>query len=132
MAFRIGQRVVSTANFRGRGWYEHSVPKRGQVYTIREIEGRVPDGGLRFDELRNEPNVRYADVSGEVCFNRDYFRPVADISRLVELCDGKPRPGLYSIPNREREVTTFTAAELQRMIDDEVNALSRGDILRRS
>ena len=83
--FRVGQKVVMFKQFGphaiGRAKDEGvTLPVKGQVYTIREIEeGEGCEAGetfyLRFNEIWNGPHV----CDGiEPSFHADLFRPVVE------------------------------------------------------
>jgi hypothetical protein len=89
--FRVGQKVVCVRSFSGNEDYGFALPKKGEIYTVRnkEFSGDVP--GLRFVELKN-PVVRH--VCGHICepcFAATGFRPLVtqktDISIFTDILD---------------------------------------------
>lgn len=73
--FHVGQKVVCI----GDEWieFEPHLPKRGNVYTVREIEEDNGELFLRLVELVN-PVRRYREYFGETTFDAVAFRPVVE------------------------------------------------------
>lgn len=98
MAFRIGQLVACIDDHWTAGWriaMEGEPPKRGQVYTVRDIVNGVtlfgePAVGLLFEEIR-------ACHKGSDCdhaMGAEFFRPVVtpDISVFTSMLNKPPVP----------------------------------------
>lgn len=73
------------------------VPKKGPVYTIRNLGPTITDEdrfALRLREIVNPPLVVEGIEIGEVCWLAEWFRPVVnratDISSLTALLSGAP------------------------------------------
>ena len=99
--FRVGQKVVCISDERiganVYGW--ESLPKKGHVYTIREllfIEGKP---GLRLFELRNKPGD-YKTGFFECAFHRARFRPIVSRPTSIEFAHEILRS--VSAPTKER------------------------------
>jgi hypothetical protein len=93
--FRVGQKVVCVdENWRARPYQWEALPKKGEIYTIRQIDCERDGIGVRLHEIHNKLH-EYAEGFGEVRFNSSHFRPVVDISDLQAIVReqmlGKPR-----------------------------------------
>ena len=73
--FRPGMRVVCLADFPRGGYGFESAPRRGLVYTVRDVAAGGGRVGLRLKELVNVP-VPTASGTMERLFNAAYFHPL--------------------------------------------------------
>lgn len=94
MSLHIGQRVVCVDDwFRPRGVLPGTIlPRRGVVYTIRDIFDFEAWVAVRLEEIVNPPRHYRNDVTGEMveaAFPAGRFRPVTerttDISIFTEM-----------------------------------------------
>lgn len=74
--FQVGQHVIcvddSDCNIR----FGEKSPKKGSVYTVRELTFFSGAPGLRLEEIVNAP-LKYADGFGEATFFAWRFRPLS-------------------------------------------------------
>lgn len=79
MTFHVGQKVVCVDDgFKPELFYSDDVmPRRGEVYTIRDLEQIKGYPLLRVCEIRNKVRS-YAHGRYECAFHRARFRPIVE------------------------------------------------------
>lgn len=80
--FHPGMRVVCVDDKFSEGGTE-ILPKRDEVYTIRDIEIIGDTAFVRTIEIVNEPR-RYREAFSEMCFDARAFRPVVTRPTSIE------------------------------------------------
>lgn len=80
---RIGDKVVCI-NDGFKSQYNEILPRKGQMYTIREVTN-FGCPGIRLVEIVN-PSKQYRNIYGECSFETDAFRPV-DYAYGTEVCE---------------------------------------------
>lgn len=71
----VGQRVVTIGDWDKRA-HMPNLPKKGIIYTIREIIVRREKVGFRLVEIQNPPFNSVLDGSEEPAFHSVHFKPV--------------------------------------------------------
>lgn len=75
--FQIGQKVECIADKSWKAPYGETVPRKGSIYTVREIR-EFPNGlGIRLREIVNDVR-RYREGTFEPYFVARLFRPVTE------------------------------------------------------
>lgn len=95
--FHVGQKVecVKTINMADVAFGE-ILPLKGSIYTVREIDSGISDGGasLRLEEIINEKHY-YVGGMQECSFMHHGFRPIVarktDISVFTALLNPTPQ-----------------------------------------
>ena len=84
--FKIGQKVVCIVDYSNEELEHLIFPKKGQVYTIREIGDNGTGPWLRAVEITNPPTF-WSNIDGpaEMGFVTSAFRPITDISFAHEI-----------------------------------------------
>lgn len=82
MNWKIGQKIVCVRDCLARCFQQEILPKKGEIYTIREIT-HYTMVCFRLVEIVN-PVLSYEQGVGEATFDAKHFRPIVDIGDDVE------------------------------------------------
>lgn len=87
MTFQLGQRVISLHSWSLRRVHGFACPQKHCIYTIRAFCPNADTPALLLQEILNQRIVRFAVTwrLGEPSFAASHFRPLFDISSLLEL-----------------------------------------------
>jgi hypothetical protein len=90
-SFQVGQKVVCLQNWHlnGRGYGDEIGPKKGEIYTIRDIGFLSPVNPemvvVRLHEIRNPERPYRLCGTFEPCFDASQFRPVVQRKTSIEI-----------------------------------------------
>ena len=80
--FEVGQQVVCIKEA-GDCYNGETGPKKGKIYTIRDISVVDGDTGLIFEEIKNIPTL-YSNGTLECSFISEDFRPIVENNNFAE------------------------------------------------